>query len=220
MADTKKKSKALLKGITPKGVAIFPWLTKADTKFKAEGEYRIKLKLEGLPATSLIALIDDAFEKAIALMAEEKAIAVKKIKRADKPYKAETDQEGNETGAYLFTFKQRALITLKDGTTKKIKVDVVDAKKKALPASTPVYGGSEVKVAYEALPFYTAAVGAGLTLRLNAVQVLTLVSAGQRDHGFGEEEGFESDEGDTPTEGEQSKPSGDKEVEDDGSGDF
>lgn len=199
MAEAKKKSKAILKGITPKGVAIFPWITKADTKWKPEGEFRIRLKLEGNDADTLRAQIDEAYDKAIALMAEEKEILPKKIKKVDKPYKLEEDKEGNETGAVLFTFKQKAQITLKDKTVKNIKVDVVDAKNKPLPKDTPVYGGSIVRVAFEALPFYAPASGAGLTLRLNAVKVLTLVSSGSRDHGFDEEEGYEAEESDDST---------------------
>jgi hypothetical protein len=193
MADA-KKPKPLLKGITPAGIAVFPWLSKPDTKFKAEGEYRLKLKLDGDEGKSLAAKIDAAYEQAITLMAAEKEKKADKIKRADKPYKLEEDKEGNETGAYLFTFKQKAQITLKSGPNagqvKKISVDILGAGNKPLSKDTPVFGGSIVKVAFEAWPFFTAVVGAGLTLRLNAVKVLTLVSSGQRDHGFDEEEGY------------------------------
>jgi hypothetical protein len=211
MADA-KKPKPLVKGITPLGIAIFPWLSKPDTKFKAEGEYRLKLKLEGEEATKLKAAIDAAYDQAIALMAAEKDKKVDKIKRADKPYKAEEDKEGNETGALLFTFKQKAQITFKTGPeagkTKQIKVDILGAGNKPLPKDSPVFGGSKVKVAFEAWPFFTAAVGAGLTLRLNAVKVIELVSSGNRDYGFDEDEGYaptDSDDDTPSSDGEKSK---------------
>ena len=61
-----------------------------------------------------------------------------------------------------------------------------------------VGNGAIVKVGYELSPFYTQLVGAGVSLRLKAVQIITLVERGGADasyYGFEtEEDGFEADE--------------------------
>lgn len=221
MAEAKKKSRALGKGTTPKGVLSFPHLTKPDTKFKAEGEYHTKVRLTGADAAAMIAKVDGFHEQAVAAIIEEKSAAdpknaakiAKTMKRADKPYKEELDGDGNGTGAYLFTFKQKASIKLKDGTVIEKKVDLFDAGNKPFPANTPIYGGTVARVAYEALPFHTPAVGAGLTMRLNAVQVIELRTAGERS---AEEYGFEGEEGaEAPAPGETPAPGGDKPEGDD-----
>lgn len=223
MAEAKKKQYNVGKGTTPKGSLIYPHLTKPDTKFKAEGEYRTRFRLDGEEAQSFITKVDDFYSLAITKVIEEqvekasaafkapkdkpdakfdpvkaKTRITKELKRADKPYKAIVDDEGNETGAYAFTFKQKATITTKSGEVIKKKVDLFDAANKPL-TGVAVYGGTVAKIAFEALPFFTPAVGAGLTMRLNAVQVIELKTAGDRDaksYGFEEEgEGIEQDDG-------------------------
>lgn len=225
MAEAKKKSYNVGKGTTPKGSLIYPHLTKPDTKFKAEGEYRTRFRLDGEDAQVFIGKVEDFYKLAIEKVVEEKveearlkfkapkdkptavfdpvkakARIEKELKRADKPYKEILDDEGNETGAYAFTFKQKATLKLRDGTIVTKKVDLFDAANKPL-TGVAVYGGTVAKIAYEALPFFTPAVGAGLTLRLNAVQVIELKTAGDRDaksYGFEEEgEGIESESTDT-----------------------
>lgn len=210
MSD-KKKSNVLLKGTTPAGIAIYPWLGKPDTKFNKDGEYRIKLKLEGEAAATFKAKLEELHGTAVAKMEKEVTEAMPPAKRkafkmkvVDAPFKPVFDDEGNETDAIEVTFKQKAVIKLKDGPKEVGPIALFDAKGK--PFKGAVYGGSKVKVAFEALPFYGASIGAGLTLRLGAVQVLELVTGGQQSaagYGFGEEEGFEADEhsGDAGDEG-------------------
>lgn len=203
MADAKKRIPPVEKGITPKGVLVFPYLNKPDTKFKKEGAYRARLKLEGEDAQAFLAKMEAAYTKAIDLAVEElkskaktpalaKSITVKSIKKAsDKPWKPEIDPEtGDETGAILFNFGKKASFVNKEGETVELRVDLFDAAKKPFPRKTMIYGGSTAKIAYEAHYFYTPALGAGLTLRLNGAQIIELRTGGAKDadaYGFGEE---------------------------------
>jgi hypothetical protein len=183
---------------SPAGIAQYPRLTKPDTKFKPEGEYKVTLVLTGAEAQPLIELIDKAMGESLIEARRADPTKAKTIKAAtDKPYKAETDDEGNETGNYKFNFKMAARITSKKtGETWEQKPDLFDAKGKVL-VNPKIGGGSTVKVAFELYLFYTKLVGAGVSLRLRAVQVLDLVEYNSRSasgYGFGEEEGYEAGE--------------------------
>ena len=185
---------------SPAGIAQYPRLTKPDTKFKADGEYKLTLILPGAEAQPLIEMIDTAMGESLVQARRDNPSKAKTIKAAtDKPYKAETDDEGNDTGNYKFNFKMAAKITSKKtGESWEQKPDLFDAKGKVL-VNPNIGGGSKVKVAFELFPFYTPLVGAGVSLRLRAVQVLDLVEYNSRSaagYGFGEEEGYEA--GDQP----------------------
>jgi len=49
-----------------------------------------------------------------------------------------------------------------------------------------------MKVAYQAVPYFTPMLGAGVSLRLKAVQVIKLVQGKSDNNIFKEEDGFES----------------------------
>jgi len=189
---------------TPAGIAVFPWITQPDTKFKAEGEYSTKLRLPKDEAGDLLALIEgaanEAFEDAKkhiekeAKTPKDAKIRLSKLKEPIIPFKTALDDEGNETDDVELVFKMKAYVVPKNGGkpfTQKPKV--FDAKGKEM-TGVAIYGGSKIKVAFQLNPFYTA-IGAGVTLRLVAVQVLELVTGGGNagSFGFGEEEGYEYD---------------------------
>jgi len=205
---------------TPKGIAVFPRLNDPDTKFVAEGQYSVRLRLSAEDAQPLIDRIDvlaqemfDA-EKARLMKGDGKAKAkAKTLKMADKAYKEAVDDEGNETGEYEFNFKMKAQYTNKK-TSKitKQKPKLFDASGKALPDSVSVWGGSIIKVAAQYMPFATA-IGVGVSLRMNAVQVIDLVTSGGGNagsYGFGEEDGYTAPDADeTPTGGSDETPDSD-----------
>lgn len=225
MSETKTQFKpiSIEKANTPKGIAIFPWLNTPDTKFKAEGEFRVKLRLEGQVAEDFIAHVDALFDKAIDAVAKEKGLDAakkKKLKLADKPYKQATDKDGNDIeGAYDFTFKSKASYKNKQGTVVNRKVPMFDAK--GTPINVVVYGGSELKVRYEASAFFSPAFGSGVSLRLEAVQIINLRTSGSSggsadEFGFGEEEGYTAAFGEEPAgSGQESKGTGGTSSEDD-----
>ncbi len=190
MAVRKKAQKHL----TPAGIAQYPRLTKPDTAFgNIDGIYKVTLVLPGAEAQGLVSLIDAAMAESLKKARMENPTKAKAIKAAtDKPYKAVTDDNGNETGEVKFNFKMKAKITSKTGESWQQRPDIFDAKGKVL-LDPKIGGGSKIKVAFEIYPFWTQLIGAGVSLRLLAVQVLDLVEYNARNasaYGFGEEEGY------------------------------
>lgn len=177
--------------ITPAGIAVYPWLHQPDTKFNPDGEYRTKLRLSAEDAAGVIAKAEEVLAEHIAKVTKE---TKKKPKVADRPWTEVIDDQGNATGELEFSFKRKAKVKLKDGKVFDAKVDVVDTKKNPLPAGTSVFGGSTIKVAAEVVPYFTPLLGAGVSLRLKAVQVLNLVSGSGGGAGnlFDEEDGYEA----------------------------
>jgi hypothetical protein len=104
------------------------------------------------------------------------------------------DKESEEpTGEIEFKFKCKAGGTTKAGKEWKRTVAIFDAKGNPAKGVKEIWGGTEGKVSFTASPYFVAATGTvGLSLRLEAVQILNLVSGGSRDaagYGFGKEEG-------------------------------
>jgi hypothetical protein len=200
--------KSMEKAISPKGIAVFPWLNKADTKWKPEGEFKVTLRLSGDEAEAFKATVDErtnrALEAAKAELLEaakgdgKKLAATKRAVEEMKPvapYKPAYDDEGNETGDLEFAFKTKAVIKdRKTGATRPKVLPIFDAKRNVV--NDNVWGGSVIKVAFEYMPYYNPATKTvGVSLRINAVQVLELVSSSggsATSFGFDEEDGFEA----------------------------
>ena len=68
---------------------------------------------------------------------------------------------------------------------------LLDSKKNPISPSTSIWGGSIMKIAYQPVPYFTPMLGAGISLRLKAVQVIKLVE-GKSNNVFKEEDGFET----------------------------
>lgn len=181
---------------TPAGIFEWPRVTgDPDTKYKAEGEWRIKVRYDN-PAdvAHIVAEVDAAMEAemeaAKARRAEEKKKEPKKafkpLKFADKPYII-----NEETGAVTLSFKMTASgISKKTSKPWSMRPAVFGANGQPLAADVKVGGGTRGSVAYE-LGVWDKPIGVGASLRLGAVQVLELVEFGQRsaaEFGFGNEE--------------------------------
>lgn len=203
MPEARKK---LESGTTPRGLFRYPRLDSPDTKFNAAGVYKVDLVLPAELAQPLIKKIDTAMAASFAdAKAENKG---KKIKMSDAPYKAVTNDKDEETGEIKFSFKMTASGEYKTGAKKGEKwtarPQMFDAKAQPLK-DVKVGGGTEGRVSYEIMPFYTALVGAGVSLRLKAVQILKLVEYGNKDaksYGFdAEDDGYDgtsADESEAP----------------------
>ena len=203
MSDKRKEDRVYI--TTPKGVAVYPWLNKPDTKFdkKGGGNYHVKQRLE--PSPELDAIIEKINAAADAKMAEVEAdLKEKKNFKSLKaltryvPYASVYDEEGNETAAIEISAKMAAVVTPGNGKEPFTqKPALFDSKGKLLAKPPAVYGGSEVKINAQVIPFYNSATNqAGATLRLRGVQIIKLVVGGSADaksFGFGEEEGFEQE---------------------------
>ena len=178
---------------TPKGVFVYPRLSTPDTKFNEAGVYSVKVKLEGKEAAALKKEIDAGIKASLEAARKEakNPVKAKKMKQADPPYSEQED------GSTDFNFKMTASgISKKTDKPWSRKPALFDAKGKPLAEDLMIGGGSVGKVSYEMSPFYTALVGAGVSLRLEAVQIIELVEwtgGTATSYGFEEEEGFGGD---------------------------
>ena len=89
----------------------------------------------------------------------------------------EMDEKNVPTGNIIFKFKRKAQIIAKDGKVIPFKVALFDSSGKPL-IDTNVWSGSEMKVSAELVHWFTAMAGAGVSLRLRAVQITKLVEGG------------------------------------------
>lgn len=216
MADAKKPKAPT--GTTPVGVAVYPRLNKPDTKFNPAGNYSTKLVLSAEDAAPLMEAIEKVAEEAYenakatleAKLEEAKAADKPKVKKkleklvkGDMPFAPEYDDAGDETGNIVFSFKTNASYTdKKTQKTVQREVTMFDAKGKKLEGSKrpSIWAGSKLSVAYMLSDFYNAATdSAGCSPRLNAVQIVELVSGSggnAASYGFGSHDsGYEADDG-------------------------
>lgn len=169
---------------TNKGVAYYPYISAPDTKFDDSGHYKVNLCLSKEDAKNVTDLVQGEILAGIKSMKDAKPS--KQIKQAPLPYHDELDDDtGEPTGNVIIKFKSKAAY----------KPAVFDAKGNMM-AKHNIYGGSVVKVNGSAAFYDSPSIGAGVTLRLRAVQVIEYVegSSGAGKFGFGEEVGFTADE--------------------------
>jgi len=180
--------------VTPAGIAQYPRLNVPDTKFVPEGNYSVKLEFTGDEAQELSAFLDTKMQESFAEAKKENP--AKKVKQADAPY------SWNDDGVLSVNFKMKASGTTKDGKAWNRKPALFDAKGKPLDVGLTVGGGSKLILSYTPAPFYTVLIGAGLSMRLEAVQVIELKEGGssQSSESFGFEvrDGYEAKESTTP----------------------
>jgi hypothetical protein len=171
---------------SPKGIALSPYLNQPDTKFNPDGDYKVTLVLDNNDETQgFLGKLQEAHEESINKAKKENP--GKKIKVADLSINDEAEE-----GKVHVSFKLKAVVKLRSGDTFTQKPALFDAAGK--PMNKAIGGGSTIKVAFEPIPFYTATVGAGLTLRLKAVQVISL-SSGVEEEGSAASFGFKPEEG-------------------------
>jgi|TARA_S200000501_G_scaffold319719_1_gene314137 hypothetical protein len=184
-----------VKIVSPVGVSQYAWLTQPDTRFDNDGHYKTNLIIKAEDAKSLIKTIDDEMKESFTL-AKEKAKG-KKVKEGNTPYEMETDDDGQETGNVIFKFKTKAQIISKDGKVIPNRVAIFDSKGKPM-TDVNVWSGSEMKCSAELIKYYTAIAGAGVSLRLRAVQITKLVEGGAgnaKGYGFDDvKDGYEFEE--------------------------
>ena len=181
---------------TAAGNTKYPRLTTPDTKFKPEGEYKVTLLLGGVDAEKLTKQIDAAMSASFDAAKKDPANKAKKIKVADTPYKADLDDAGEPTGLTAFNFKMRASGKTKEGKEWSRRPGLFDAKGLPIVGAPKIAGGSIMKVAYSLGGFFTPLVGAGVSLRLEGVQILKLVewqSGTAASYGFKAEQGEEEE---------------------------
>lgn len=213
MAEARKK---LPKIVTPAGKFRFPKLTEPDygnKKFpKPDGEYSVQLVFdaESAGAKEMIEKLTPHYEAALA--EAEEAFAKLPVGTRKKLGKVSAndlfttlyDKETEEpTGEIMFKATMKASgVVKKDGPRKGKKWTrspiIFDAKGARMAKAPSIWSGTIGKVSAEISPYFIPGTGAaGLKLNLEAVQIIDLVSDGQRSassYGFGEEEGYEYEE--------------------------
>lgn len=192
MAEKKPKAKNY---VTPDGVAKYAHLNQPQTNFKAQGVYGVHLILDPNDTTVAAWLegLEAAETKAFADAQKENPKAVNKtvLVKAD----TSEDSDGNHipTGKVVVKFSHDASGTRKDKTEWTWKPDLFDALGTPLPKGIVVYGGSKIAVSYQMKNVLMPTGDFYLSLKLQGVQVLSLVDSYTREAGslgFTKREGY------------------------------
>jgi hypothetical protein len=205
---------------TPAGIAKYPRLNKPETEVNGQAletpRFKVALVLdESEPGVPEFKAKLEAEHAAAIAAADKKRKA--DPKRKNKPLsvnetiKAHLDDNGDPIeGKFEIVAKTQAVT--KDGTPKVMRM--FDAKGK--PTKANVGGGSKLKLNISTQPHDTN-LGAGLSIYLNAVQILDLkqFSGGgdAKGFGFGEEEGYSADESEAPADESSDESSSSDEVD-------
>jgi hypothetical protein len=214
MADTKRKS---LRFNTPIGIAKWPKLTQPDYGSKEhpvpEGVFSVKMLFdEADPKFAAFRKKMQAYLDAVEPRALAEFAALKKPQRdkLKEPSKNELftpvyDEDENPTGQVEMRFSMKASGVVKNGPRAGKKwsrqPDLFDAfGRKITNRDFSIWGGSELIVGFNIDPegYFVAGTGAwGIKCQLDAVQIVTLRSGGERsasDYGFqAQEGGFSAD---------------------------
>ena len=163
MATNAKKKKMLF--TSERGTCMYPWLSRPDTQFTPEGQYKVNVRMSKDDAQ---AMMDDCLNAANDAFGE-------KAKSAKMPWKID-----DQTGEVVFIAKSKFAPRFVDSTGQ-----VIPDNK-----APQVNSGSTIKVAGSIFP-YSAGGNQGISLQLAGVQIIELAARGDGDMGFGNEgEGF------------------------------
>ena len=190
------------------GFAIWPKLAEPDfgTKEypKPNGEFNTKLRYTREEAEPLIAMLRDVYAEADEKGKAEYAsldAATRKKKGNDyflrDLFDEELDDNENPTGNVIFKFKMsHSGVSKKTGKEWSRMLALFDAKGQPIrgAARPRIMSGSMLKINFSAVPNFTLKAGAGVTLYMNAVQIVELSDGTKsaEEYGFGAvDDGFE-----------------------------
>ena len=157
---------------TPVGELVYPWVTRADTRYDPDGVFQTKLLLPFENAQELIARLEGVRADFVGTLdvAKQKSYSLTPV------FEDELDEEGETTGNVLFKFKLKALVTPREGDPFTQAPVVINADDGSAVAE-PVYGGTMARIKGQIVPYTNAASKvAGVTLRFRCVQVHELVT--------------------------------------------
>lgn len=206
MAEKKEIAECFKKTyLTPQGVASFPHLAEAQTKFVKEGVYDVTLYFDEKAGSEFVASLEEAYNQACK-EAKEKYEEQKPQYKKDNPeikfeqfYREEVDDNGFATGRIFVKFKRQATVKMKDNKLLEFSVAVFDRYNQAMPKEVvaKASSGSIMKAAFKANPYFVAAgAKAGISLQLEAVQIVEAKewtgTKSAADYGF---QSFEDEDG-------------------------
>lgn len=196
-----------IKLTTPACKLLYPKLIEPETKFNPEGAYKLTAVVDAAEATALADALDDLLSKHKASLKAQDP-GKKDWKLADLPYGFE---EIDGKPSFVVKPKMKAKGIDRDGRAWTSAPVLFDAKGRAVRdrnALKGMWSGTIAKVNFEACPFYQPAIGAGITLRLKAVQIIDLVEGGgsAESFGFAEEQGWSGTEETIPFDSTSSIP--------------
>lgn len=167
----------------------YPKLIEPETKFNPEGVYKITALIDPADADGIATALDTLLNKHKESLKAQAPTT--KFKLADLPWAFE---EIDGTPYFVVKAKMKASGIDRDGRRWTSAPALFDAKGQPVKDRDSLKGmwsGTVGKVSFEACPFHQAAIGAGITLRLKAVQIISLVEGG----GSAESFGFEEEDG-------------------------
>ena len=180
---------------TPTGVAVYPRLSKPDTKYNDNGQYKADLRVPTDEAAPLIDKLRKLYKD------HTGKVLTKNPERDNRSafYYIELDDEGEATGNVVFKLRVTNKINKKTGELWDRRPAQFDSRGKPFTKPKNISGGSKLKVSFEVY-LWANADGSGMSLQPLAVQVIDLVEyTGQNldasSYGFGEEDGY-ADDGD------------------------
>lgn len=178
---------------TPMGVLVWPHLNSPDYEYDEAGVYQTKLRLSGTDAEEF-----KAFCAKQQQLAADEAKDNGKFKGKGQVPLADLPIREDEDGNLLFNFKMKAKGTTRNGETFTREPKLFDAAGRPCNDAR-VGGGTVARISFEPYRYYAKMVGgAGVSLRLEAVQIIDLHewSSGRSAEGFGFEatDGFSVDE--------------------------
>jgi hypothetical protein len=170
----------------------YPKLIEPETKFNPEGAYKITGVLEAAESDPVATALDELLVRhKESLKAQAPS---QKFKLSDLPYGYE-EIEGK--AMFIIKAKMKAKGIDRDGRAWSAAPALFDAKGapiKDRDSLKNMWSGTIGRISVDACPFYQPAIGAGITLRLRAVQIISLVEGGGDASSFG----FEEEDGWTP----------------------
>lgn len=189
---------------TPACKFQYPKLIEPETKFNPEGVYKLTALIDVHDGDPVASQLDELLNKHKASLKAQ--APEQKFKLADLPWEF---GEVDGTPYVIIKTKMKAKGVDRDGRAWSAAPALFDAKGQPVKDRESLKGmwsGTVGKVSFEACPFYQPAIGAGITLRLRAVQILSLVEGGGSagSFGFEEEDGWQAGGASVPFDGSSS----------------
>lgn len=183
---------------TPTCKLQYPKLIEPETKFNPEGVFKVVGVIDAAEADAISTQLDELLARHKESLKAQ--APTQKFKLADLPFAFE-DIDGKPS--FVVKTKQKASGVDRDGRRWTAAPALFDAKGhpiKDRDSLKNMWSGTVGRISFDAQPFYQAAIGAGITLRLRAVQIISLVEGGgsAESFGFSETDGYNASANDTP----------------------